>query len=1008
MASSPLQSTTTTVSETTILHRMFPAYMRVDVGKKKAAVIKERLAGTSPPSTVLLSLSGTLTSDLLLNYHAVVFSSGPLSREEIIGLSEFCHAQSPPIGVVVAESRGLLGSVFVDFGSPHTATEDESFEFTVVQMNVAGGSVVVQEQCIHLLVQQGDLVEFAFCHADGDSADLTWLHRRQFPVVQVVPPSGLVVNFGVSPLFVFDLTQHTRLKLKKIRGTRTIQHVRSFKSYRENIVAPQLVACPYYISSKDNERNIHLHSILHGLYSYRQRHGFFPQVNNAHHAQEVVNLTKDFVANTAAAAAFGRTVVSVQVVPDALTLEVARTASAEFAPLSALVAGMACRELLKFCGFGCPVSQLVYWDLLDLLPKDIKKERQCQHDTAGSVGEAHVLALFGRAAVERLRDARVVVIGCGSVGCQVVQVLIPPIDCMHHMKEVIKSRISLKWGWPTAWSSMAPMSRYLRQTIQLHLQDLATQSAYCEADVGLNKAHAVQTHHPTWTSVPVHLQQSHHVHFNHSFWQPMDVVVSTVDSDHTTLHLDDECFTYEKPWVLGHSHGHHTFTQTFVPHITERWVETKLLNTSSPSSSSSLFLLDRVTALRASISPPLKSLPHGVDHTDSSAFEIHHMVQWARTVFDDAFHQSLVCLRATWTDRIGSSRGKRRDPAFIRMASEAYNRCQALTSVAACVDMARWFLETALAPHDISFDESSHGDLWMVAAVLFGHSMTSLSDVTVATCRQVPHPPRVVDMSNLLSLQVFQALTAIQMQATVDPCRPTPFNVVSVYIYIYHMDDTNMHVYFVQLLANAVAARQDIAPISFFQCKAICGCRADALASAAIVGALATIEATKILFRKPKALRTCDYLGFNGALQFHIPHPPAVMHSTSMDRSRGMPLRICPDNMTLWHKLVVQCTHIPRLLTVEDILRHLKALYEVHVERLTWQHHEIYASTDPKSLKVNVFDQWMAVSKQDPTLAKWSLLLTVHCKDHDGDVVLPPLLLLAPIPVPSPATPPSS
>ncbi|RHZ17852.1 hypothetical protein DYB26_000956 [Aphanomyces astaci] len=511
--------------------------MQVDVGKKKATVIKERMAGMSPPSTVLLSLSGTLTSDLLLNYH---------------------------------------------------------------------------------LVQQGDLVEFAFCHAGGDSADLTWLHRRQFPVVQVAPPSGLVVNFGVSPLFVFDLTQHTRLKLKKIRGTRTIQHI-------------------------DNAS----------------------------------------------------------------------------------------------LGFGCPVSQLVYWDLLDLLPKDIKKERQFQHDAAGSVGEAHVLALFGRAAVERLRDARVV-----------------------------------------------------------------------------------------------------HVHFNHSFWQPTDVVVSTVDSDHTTLHLDDECFTYEKPWVLGHSHGHHTFTQTFIPHITERWVETKLLNTSSPSSSSSsLFLLDRVTALRASISPPLKSLPHGVDQTDSSAFEIHHMVQWARTVFDDAFHQSLVCLRATWTDRIGSSRGKRRDPAFIRMASEAYSRCQALTSVAACVDMAR--------------------------------CMTSLSDVTVATCRQVPHPPRVVDMSNLLSLQVFQALTAIQMQATVDPCRPTPFNVVS-------MDDTNMHVYFVQLLANAVAARQDIAPISFFQCKAMCGCRADALASAIIVGALATIEATKILFRKPKALRTCEYLGFNGALQFHIPPPPAA------------------------------------------------------------------------------------------------------------------------------------
>ncbi|ETW02451.1 hypothetical protein H310_05960 [Aphanomyces invadans] len=926
-----------------------PVYARMDVGRKKSSAVKDKLSGIAP-STVLLTLSGTLTSELLLHYHAVVFSSGPMSREEIVGLSEFCHAQTPPIAVVVAESRGLLGSVFVDFGPHHMAMEDESAAFTVVQMDVGAGNVVVQEQCVHLMLQPGDLVEFAFARqsgTDGVTSDLTWLDRRQFSIAQVAPPSTVHVNFGVSPLFVFDLTQHSRLRVKRVRGSRAIHHT----SFRENIIAPRLVHGPNR-SSSNEERPAQLHAIMQGLYAYRQLHGFFPQSNNVHHALEILSLTRDFIAKTTAAAQFGPTVVPSKPVPDVLVHDVARVASTEFAPLSALVAGLACRELVKFCGFGCPVSQLLYLDLVGILPKDFKKERVF-HDPAGLSSDSNAMALFGRAAVDRLRDARVVVVGCGSVGCQVVENL---------------TRIGVKNG------VMVDGGRVKRQ-------DLATQCGYRDADVGSNKAHALQVHHPSWTAIPLHYQQSQSVHFNEAFWQPTDVVVTTVDANHTTLLLDDECFLYSKPFVLGQSHGLKAFTQSFAPHVTERWAESKL---KTDPASTSLFLLDRLAIFRASISPSHKSLPHHVDHaTDPTAFEIDHIVQWARAVFDNTFHQSLVCLRAVWTDKVGASRAKRRDPAFIQLAHDAYDRYQALTSISACVAAAQFFLKAVLAPHGIALSTATHGDLVAVAAVLFGRTVSTLQP----TCRDVITAAVAPSAQPALSQEAFQAMTAIQMQSVVDRIRPTPCNV---------MDDANMHVHFVQLLANTVAAVHGIAPASFFCCKAMCGCRADSLATATIVGALAAIEATKILFRKPTALRSCEYVGSSGSLHFHTPRPPAVMASTSMDRSRGMPLRICPENMTLWHKVVIQCTDIPRLITVEDILRHLKALYEVHVERLTCHNMDIYAANDPTSLKSNVFETCAAVSHAVPMRKPRTLLVTALCKDHDSDVILPPILLLAP------------
>jgi hypothetical protein len=55
-----------------------------------------------------------------------VFASSHISREELIAYNEFCRAQEPPVGFVLAESRGVFGCIFTDFSDRHATEVDAS------------------------------------------------------------------------------------------------------------------------------------------------------------------------------------------------------------------------------------------------------------------------------------------------------------------------------------------------------------------------------------------------------------------------------------------------------------------------------------------------------------------------------------------------------------------------------------------------------------------------------------------------------------------------------------------------------------------------------------------------------------------------------------------------------------------------------------------------------------------------------------------------------------------
>ena len=131
-----------------------------DVGKPRAEVTAPRVAELNTYTPVSVYSSKSLTSDLsqLEQYQVVVLTATPLKDQ--VTISEYCHQHG--IYVIIADTFGLFGSIFTDFGKNFTVV-DATGE-TVVSGIVADidtdGLVSALDETRHGL-EDGDFVTFS-------------------------------------------------------------------------------------------------------------------------------------------------------------------------------------------------------------------------------------------------------------------------------------------------------------------------------------------------------------------------------------------------------------------------------------------------------------------------------------------------------------------------------------------------------------------------------------------------------------------------------------------------------------------------------------------------------------------------------------------------------------------------------------------------------------------------------------------------------------------------------
>lgn len=92
-----------------------------------------------------------------------MFTDLPL--EQAIAFNQLCHSHNPPVAFIRAETRGVFGTAFCDFGPRFVVSDVDGEEpFTGILASVANSGPDALVTCVddeRLQFQDGDLVVFS-------------------------------------------------------------------------------------------------------------------------------------------------------------------------------------------------------------------------------------------------------------------------------------------------------------------------------------------------------------------------------------------------------------------------------------------------------------------------------------------------------------------------------------------------------------------------------------------------------------------------------------------------------------------------------------------------------------------------------------------------------------------------------------------------------------------------------------------------------------------------------
>uniref|UniRef100_A0A8C3H5S0 E1 ubiquitin-activating enzyme n=1 Tax=Chrysemys picta bellii TaxID=8478 RepID=A0A8C3H5S0_CHRPI len=330
-----------------------------DLGKNRAEVSQPRLAELN--SYVPVSVhTGALTEDFLSPFQVVVLTNSPL--EEQLRVGGICHSKG--IKMVVADTRGLFGQLFCDFGDDMVVTDTNGEQplSAMISMITKGcpGEVTCLDEARHGF-ESGDFVSFT--EVDG------------MKELNHCPPMEIKV-LGPYTFSIGDTSSFSEYVRGGIVSQVKMPQKISFKPLSVALAEPDFVVTDF----GKFEHPAQLHLAFQALHDFQRQHQRLPRPRS-------------------------------EVGPglwrarDGLTGE-----------------GGVCVTAPRACsGKFMPITQWLYFDALECLPEDSKEaltEEQCRPRNSRYDGQ---IAVFGADLQAKLGQQKYFLVGAGAIGCELLK-----------------------------------------------------------------------------------------------------------------------------------------------------------------------------------------------------------------------------------------------------------------------------------------------------------------------------------------------------------------------------------------------------------------------------------------------------------------------------------------------------------------------------------------------------------------------------------------------------------
>ncbi|XP_076839659.1 ubiquitin-like modifier-activating enzyme 1 isoform X2 [Brachyhypopomus gauderio] len=497
-----------------------------DLGKNRAEVSQIRLAELNSYVPVTC-YTGALTNEYLTQFQVVVLTNSTLEEQMHIG--DFCHGKG--IKLVIADTRGLFGQLFCDFGDEMTVydTNGEQPLSAMISMITKDGAGVVTclDEARHGF-ESGDHVTFT------EVQGMTELNGCQPIEIKVLGP----YTFSIC-----DTTSFTDYVRGGIVTQVKMPKKVSFKPFSSSISEPEFLLTDFAKFDRPGQ----LHVGFQALHAFEKKHSRSPKPWNQSDADELVALAGNVNAAQSGSAKQDE-------LDQSLLKKLSCVAAGDLAPVNAFIGGLAAQEVMKACtGKFMPIVQWLYFDALECLPEaeeTVLTEEECAPKNCRYDGQ---IAVFGSKLQDLLGKQRYFLVGAGAIGCELLknfammglattegEVIVTDMDTIE--KSNLNRQFLFRPWDVTKMKSETAAAAVKQMNPSIHITGHQNR-------VG-----------PDTEKV-----------YDDDFFEKLDGVANALDNVDARMYMDRRCVYYRKPLLESGTLGTKGNVQVVIPFLTESY-----------------------------------------------------------------------------------------------------------------------------------------------------------------------------------------------------------------------------------------------------------------------------------------------------------------------------------------------------------------------------------------------------------------------------------------------------
>uniref|UniRef100_A0A665TPI4 Ubiquitin-activating enzyme E1 n=1 Tax=Echeneis naucrates TaxID=173247 RepID=A0A665TPI4_ECHNA len=473
------------------------------LGQNRATCSVQELSALNPHVRVTAH-TGPLDEDLLKKFEVVVLTDSSLDDQMRFG--DFCHSHQ--IKFIVADTRGLCGQLFCDFGERFEVLDqtEEMPASAMIQAVSQGnpGRVDCTDDQPHGF-PNGTKVSFSDVHG------MTELNSIDPVEITVLSPQ----SFSIC-----DTSAFSEYK----RGGLVTEVKQPCKTISETLLDYSLLQTTDYGKIARIE-TLHLaFQALHIFVKTKQRlpHIWSQVSEHPRILQPLEQLDEDAVRN------------------------LSYTAQGDLAPINAFIGGLAAQEVIKACSRKfIPLQQWLCFDALECLPQGKSEFTGTRY--AGQI------AVFGPAFQEKLQRQKYLLVGAGAIGC-----------------ELLKNFALIGLGSGEGHITVTDMDFIERSNLNRQFLFRSQDIGKPKSEVAARAVREMNPQMKITAHLNRMDPDSEEV-YGYDFFEDLDGVAAALDNVEARVYLDGRCIQHQKPLLEGGTQGTKGSTLVVVPLLTESY-----------------------------------------------------------------------------------------------------------------------------------------------------------------------------------------------------------------------------------------------------------------------------------------------------------------------------------------------------------------------------------------------------------------------------------------------------